>query len=119
MIQVYHNQRCGKSRNCLIYLKDSNVGFEIITYLDNPPSFEELKTLLQKLGLTPLELVRQKEKIWMENFKGKSLKDDEIILAMVEHPVLIERPIIIRDDKAIVARELEKIELFLKTLTNF
>lgn len=114
MIQIYHNQRCGKSRNCLLYLNNKKDEFEIIYYLDHPPTFEELKSLLQKLNFSPIELIRQKEKIWIEKYKGKSLSDDEIIQAMVENPILIERPILIKEDKAIIARELDKVELFFK-----
>ncbi|WP_268846349.1 arsenate reductase (glutaredoxin) [Flavobacterium aestivum] len=113
MIQIYHNQRCGKSRNCLLMLEESNNEFEIINYLVTPPTAAELTTLLQKLGLTPIELVRQKEKIWIENFKGKTLTPDEIIQAMVENPILIERPILVKDDKAIIGRDPDKVTPFL------
>ena len=113
MIQVYHNQRCGKSRNCLLFLKDSNIEFEIINYLETPPTFEELKVLLQKLKITPVELVRQKEKIWVEKYKGINLSEDEIIQAMIENPILIERPIVIKDNQATIGRDLDKVIPFL------
>ena len=114
MIQIYHNPRCGKSRNCLTLLEEQNSEYQIIKYLDTPPTYEELESLLSKLGLEPVELVRQKEKIWIENYKNKSLSKEEIINAMVLHPILIERPIVIKGDKAIIARELEKVTAFLK-----
>lgn len=113
MIQIYHNQRCGKSRNCLLVLKESNKEIEIINYLNTPPTAAELTTLLQKLNLTPIELVRQKETIWIENFKGKTLTENEIIQAMVENPILIERPIVVNGDKAIIGRDLEKVIPFI------
>jgi arsenate reductase len=113
MIQIYHNQRCGKSRNCLLLLEESNNEFEIINYLVTPPTATELASLLQKLNLTPIELVRQKEKIWIENFKGKTLTPDEIIQAMVENPILIERPIVVKGDKAIIGRDPDKVIPFL------
>lgn len=113
MIQIYHNQRCGKSRNCLLVLEESNQEIEIINYLNTPPTATELTTLLQKLDLTPIELVRKKETVWIENFKGKILTDNEIILAMAENPILIERPIVINGDKAIIGRDLEKVIPFL------
>jgi arsenate reductase len=113
MIQVYHNQRCGKSRNCLLFLKDSNIEFEIINYLETPPTFEELKVLLQKLKITPIELVRQKEKIWIEKYKGINLSEDEIIQAMIENPILIERPIVIKDNQATIGRDLDNVIPFL------
>jgi len=113
MIQIYHNQRCGKSRNCLLALEDSNKEFEIINYLITPPTVNQLKDLLQKLNFSPIELVRQKEKIWIENFKGKTLTEDEIILAMIENPILIERPIVVKGDQAIIGRDLDNVIPFL------
>jgi arsenate reductase len=113
MIQIYHNQRCGKSRNCLLFLEESNKEIEIINYLNNPLTIIELTALLQKLGLSPIELIRQKEKIWIENFKGKTLTEDEIIQAMANNPILIERPIVVNGNKAIIGRDLEKVIPFI------
>jgi len=113
MIQIYHNPRCGKSRNCLAYIEKSNQDFEIIPYLTETPSFDQLKTLLGQLNLEPIQLIRIKEKIWIENFKGKTLSDDEIINAMVENPILIERPIVVKDGKAIIGRDPELVASFL------
>ncbi|HLF51415.1 arsenate reductase (glutaredoxin) [Flavobacterium sp.] len=108
MIQIYHNSRCSKSRECLAFIEETGQEFEVIKYLDDIPSFEELKVIIKKLGIKPIELVRQKEKIWVENFKGKEMSDDEIIEAMILNPILIERPIIINGDKAVIARPIEK-----------
>lgn len=108
MIQVYHNSRCGKSRECLVFLENSGQKYEIVKYLEDVPRFEELKKIIQKLEIKPIELVRRKEKIWIENFKDKTLTDDEIIQAMISNPILIERPIVINGDKAVIARPLEK-----------
>ncbi|MEO6173746.1 MAG: arsenate reductase family protein [Flavobacterium circumlabens] len=113
MIEVYHNPRCGKSRNCLAFLDQSNQDYKIIPYLTETPSFTDLKTLLEKLNLKPLDLVRIKEKIWIENYKQKTLTDDEIIQAMADHPILIERPIVIKDGKAIIGRDLDLVASFL------
>lgn len=113
MIQIYHNSRCGKSRECLAFLEDSSKEFEIIKYLDDVPTFDELKTIIKKLDLKPIELVRTKEKIWIENFKDKIMSDDEIIQAMILNPILIERPIVINGEKAVIARPLEKIAAIL------
>jgi arsenate reductase len=113
MIQIYHNQRCGKSRNCLLLLEESNKEFEIINYLVTPPTAAELTSLLQKLKLTPIELVRQKEKIWIENFKGKTLTAAAVIQAMVENPILIERPIVVKGEQAIIGRDPEKVLSFI------
>ncbi len=113
MIQVYHNSRCGKSRECLVFLENSGQKYEIVKYLEDVPSFEELKKIIQKLEIKPIGLVRQKEKIWIENFKGKPLTDDEIIQAMISNPILLERPIVINGDKAVIARPLEKVAAIL------
>ena len=113
MIQVYHNNRCGKSREAIKIVEASGKEFEIIKYLENPPTFDELELLLKKLNYQPLDLVRQKESIWTERFKGKKLSNEEIIKALVENPILIERPIIIFKDKAIVARPPEKLNDFI------
>ena len=113
MIQVYHNNRCGKSREAIKILEASGKEFEIIKYLEYPPTFDELKNLLDKLNYNPLELVRQNELLWKENFKGKDLSNEEIIKALVLNPILIERPIIIFEDKAIIARPPEKLNDFI------
>lgn len=108
MIQIYHNSRCGKSRECLLLLEKSGQEYEIIKYLEDVPTFDELKEIIKKLGVKPIELVRRKEKIWIENFKDKILSDDEVIQAMISNPILIERPIVINGDRAVIARPLEK-----------
>ncbi|TDP02185.1 arsenate reductase family protein [Flavobacterium sp. 245] len=114
MIQIYHNPRCGKSRNCLAFINQSKEEYEIIPYLTDIPSFTELKELLIKLNLKPLQLVRIKETIWIENYKGKELSDEEIIQAIAENPILIERPIVIKDGKAIIGRDLDLVADFLQ-----
>lgn len=108
MIQIYHNSRCSKSRECLAFIEETGQQYEVIKYLEDVPSFEELKAILIKLDIKPLELVRQKEKIWIENFKGKEMSDEEVIQAMISNPILIERPIVINGNKAIIARPIEK-----------
>lgn len=113
MIQVLHNPRCGKSRNCLAFLTDADQSFEVINYLQNPLSVAEIQDLLQKLGIKPLALVRQKETVWIENYKNKALTDNEIIKALSEHPILIERPIVIKNNKAMIGRDLEKLQEFI------
>lgn len=114
MIQIYHNPRCGKSRTCLAFVDQSNQEYEIIPYLTETPSFDELKKLIGKLNLKPIELVRTKEKIWIENYREKTLTDSEIIQAMIENPILIERPIVIKEGKAIIGRDIEKVASFLE-----
>ena len=108
MIQVYHNARCGKSRDCLAFLQVAAIDFEVVHYLTDTPSYEELRELIKKLGVKPIELVRQKEEIWKSDFNNKKLSPAQIIRAMVKHPILIERPIVINGDKAVIARPIEK-----------
>ena len=110
MITIYHNPRCGKSRDCLAFLETSDKKFEIIKYLETPLTFNELEEIIRKLNINPIELIRKNETIWKENFKGKELTDSEIIQAMVDYPILMERPIVVYKDKAIIARPLEKIK---------
>lgn len=110
MIKIYHNPRCSKSRQGVAVLEDSGKEFEIIKYLEDTLSEAQLSDIIQLLGIQPIELVRKNEKIWKENFKGKELSDSEIIKAMVENPRLIERPIVINDQKAVVGRPPENIK---------
>ena len=109
MIKIYHNPRCSKSREGLCTLQDLKQPVEIINYIENPLTFDELQEIIRLLNIKPIELVRTKEAIWKEQFKDKELTDEEIITAMVENPKLIERPIVINGNKAVIARPSEKI----------
>lgn len=112
-MKIYHNPRCRKSREGLELLKDSGHDFEIVEYLKNPLSADEIKSLLEKLNLKAEGLVRKGEAIWKENYKGKDLSDQEIIEAMATHPKLIERPIVEKGNKAVLGRPPENIEALL------
>jgi len=107
MIQVLHNPRCGKSRSCLAFLEQSGKEFEVIKYLVDVPTADELQSILKKMGLKPIALIRQKEPVWIEQFKNKNLTDQQLIEAMVQNPILIERPIVINGNKAVIARPIE------------
>lgn len=113
MLSIYHNNRCSKSREGVCFLEALNQPFEIINYLDNVPTFSELETLIKKLNIKPIELVRIKEKDWTENFKGKNLSDQDIINALIQFPKLIERPIVINGEKAVIARPADLINKIL------
>ena len=113
MIQIYHNPRCGKSRNCLALVTEKESEVAIVKYIETPPTEQEIKAILQKLNFKPIQLVRTKESIWIENYKTKSLTDEEIIQALAAHPILIERPIVIKGDKAIIGRIPEEVTQFL------
>ncbi|WP_395051907.1 arsenate reductase (glutaredoxin) [Flavobacterium sp.] len=110
MITIYHNPRCGKSRECLAFLENSEKEFEVVKYLDVHFTFKTLSNLINKLNINPIELVRTKEKIWIEKFKNETLSNDQIITAMVLHPVLVERPIAVNGNKAVIARPFERIK---------
>lgn len=109
MIKIYHNPRCRKSREGLAILENSNKKFEIVRYLDNIPSEETLKNIIKLLNIQPIQLIRKTEPIWKEHFKGKELSDNEIIKAMIANPKLIERPIVISNNKAVIGRPPENI----------
>ncbi|GHA49816.1 arsenate reductase (glutaredoxin) [Salinimicrobium marinum] len=109
MVTIYHNSRCRKSREGLELLNGSGKDFEVREYLKEPVSTEELKSLLDKLGMAPIELVRKEEKIWKKEFKGKDLSDDELIRIMVENPKLIQRPIVVKNNDAVVGRPASRI----------
>lgn len=108
-MKIYHNPRCSKSRQTLQILEDQGIEPEIIKYLEDVPSKKELYSILQKLNIKPEELVRKNEKIYKEKFKGKELTDNQWIEAMVEYPKLIQRPIVVEGDKAILGRPPEKV----------
>ena len=109
MIEIYHNPRCSKSRQGLAILQESGKEYEVIKYLEEELTSIELEEIIIKLGIKPIDLVRKNEPIWKSDFKGKSLSDNEIIAAMVNHPKLIERPIVINGEKAVVGRPPESI----------
>ncbi len=109
MIKIYHNPRCSKSRQGLALLESSGKEIEVIKYLETVPSFEELTEIINILNIAPMQLIRKTEKIWKENYKGKVLSDHEIIKAMIENPKLIERPIVVNKNKAVIGRPLENI----------
>jgi len=114
MIKIYHNPRCTKSRQGLEVLENSGEQFEIVKYLENIPSKDELRKILGYLNIPVENLVRKNEAIWKENYRGKNLSDEDILDAMIKYPKLIERPIVIKDNKAVIGRPTEKIYDLLK-----
>lgn len=107
---IYHNPRCTKSRQGLAFLNEKGIDPEIKEYLKEGVSADELKEVVGLLGIKPEALIRKSEADYKENFKGKDLSDDQWIEAMVNYPKLIERPIIIHGDKAVIARPTELIQ---------
>jgi len=104
MIKIYHNPRCRKSREGLAILESSGKVFEVVKYLDDILSEKELTAIINLLNISPIQLVRKTEKIWKENYKGKDLSYAELIKAMIKNPKLIERPIVVNNNKAIIGR---------------
>jgi arsenate reductase len=103
-MKIYHNPRCSKSRETLALLQEKGVSPEVVEYLNDIPSAKELKEIINKLGIKPDQLLRKGEAIYKSDFKGKELSDDQWIDAMIANPKLIERPIVIKDNKAVLGR---------------
>ncbi len=108
-MKIYHNPRCSKSRQTLQLIKDAGAEVEIIEYLNEIPSPEELKTILMKLNLSPKDILRKGEAVYKEKFKNSNFNEDEWIRIMIEYPKLIERPIVIKGNKAVLGRPPENV----------
>ncbi|QKX18801.1 arsenate reductase (glutaredoxin) [Microbulbifer sp. YPW1] len=110
MWTIYHNPRCSKSRQTLQLLQDNNIEPEVVLYLETPPDAAALKSLLGKLGIGARDLLRKGEDAYKAlNLKDTALADDALIEAMVAHPKLIERPIVVKGDKAVLGRPPENV----------
>lgn len=108
-ITVYHNTRCTKSREACSILEKKKIAFDTVEYLKTPLNAKELKDLLKKLGLKAGELVRKKEPLFQEKFASKKLTEAQWIKTMIQYPILIERPILVKGDIAIIGRPPEKV----------
>jgi len=113
MLTLYHNPRCSKSRQTLKIIEESGSEVETINYLNDPLSEEELKDLVVKLGLPVEYLVRKGEKIYKEKYKGREIAEEEWFKILAENPILMERPIVVKDDIAILGRPPENVEKLL------
>ena len=105
MIRIYHNPRCQKSRTALAFIEKSGEEIEVVEYLKHPPTVKELKEVLELLQLKPTDIIRKKEPLYIESYKDKMFTDAQWIKLLTEHPVLIERPILISKNKAVIARD--------------
>ena len=108
-MKIYHNPRCSKSRETLSLIEQRTKKIEIVEYLKDNLSVIELEEIIKKLGINAIDLVRKKESIWVENYKGKELSSKEIIAAMVENPKIMERPIVVNGENAIIGRPPENV----------
>jgi arsenate reductase (glutaredoxin) len=113
MITIYHNPKCRKSREGLQYLQDNGIECTVVEYLKTPFSRELLKELLMKLNMRPSDIVRTQEDEYREKLKGKSFTDEEWITILLENPKLIQRPIVVRNHKAILAQPPDEIDRLL------
>lgn len=110
MTTIYHNPRCSKSRQTLQLLQERGIEPEVVLYLDTPPDAKTLAAIVEKLGITPRQLLRKGEDEYKEaNLADPSLSDQQLIDAMVAHPRLIERPIVLHGDKAALGRPPENV----------
>lgn len=109
-VTIYHNPRCSKSRQTLELLRGKGLEPEIIEYLKNPPGKSEMTGILALLGLTPRDLMRKKEAEYKANgLDAPDLSDEQLLDALVEHPLLIERPIVLANGKAAIGRPPENV----------
>ena len=109
-VKIFHNPRCSKSREAMQLIESEGIDPEIIDYLEEPPDFPQLVDLLDLLGLEPRELMRTREKAYRENgLDNPDLSRNDLIRAMVTHPILIQRPIVIHGSKAVIGRPPEKV----------
>ncbi len=111
---IYHNPRCGKSRATLALLEESGIEPKVIEYLKTPPTVAELRAIIAKLGVDPEQLVRKGEEIYRTQFAGRELSGPQWIEAMVKHPILIERPIVVRGERAVLGRPPENVKALLE-----
>ena len=110
MTTIYHNPRCSKSRQTLAIIEEQGVNPEIVLYLETPPDKETLEGLVKKLGVSPREIIRKGEEAYKEmNLADASLSDEQLIDAIVQAPKLLERPIVVKGDKAVVGRPPENV----------
>jgi arsenate reductase len=110
---IYHNPKCSKSRATLERLAERGVDTAVVEYLKTPPTAAELAVLVKKLGVEPEQLVRKGEDVYKREYAGKTLSRDQWIEAMVRHPILIERPIVVVGDRAVLGRPPENVDRLL------
>jgi len=109
-MEIYHNPRCRKSREAIELLDSKKLEYKVIKYLEDVPTRKDFEKVLVKLNLKPTDILRKGETIFKEKYKGKNFTDEEWITIMLENPKLIERPIIIKGNKAVVARPIQNLE---------
>ncbi|MGK7389941.1 MAG: arsenate reductase (glutaredoxin) [Candidatus Cyclobacteriaceae bacterium M2_1C_046] len=109
MLRIYHNPRCRKSREALQIIEEKGETVEVVEYLKTPPTKDELRKVVEMLGIPAEDLVRKNEDLYKESYKGKDINDEDWLVILSENPKLIERPIIIKEDQAVIGRPPEKV----------
>lgn len=105
MIQIYHNPHCSKSREALVLLQAQGQPLEVIDYLQDPPDLWQLQDLRQRLGLPARELLRSGEDAYLTlGLDDPSLSEESLLAAIAAHPILLQRPIVVNDQRAVIAR---------------
>lgn len=108
-VTIYHNPRCSKSRNTLALLQQNGIEPTVVEYLKQPPDRATLKSIVKKLGVQPEQIVRKGEDTYKHNYAGKTLSADQWLEALATHPILIERPIVVKGDRAVIGRPPENV----------
>lgn len=108
-IVIYHNSRCSKSRSVCELVSERKIEARIVEYLETPPNKTELRMLLRKLDMKPADLVRHSERIYQETYANREMNDEQWLDALVAHPILIERPIVVCGERAVIGRPPEKV----------
>lgn len=108
-VTLYHNPRCSKSRSALAILEEKSIQPAVVEYLKAPPTRDELRSILKKLGMNPEQIVRKGEDVYKQKFAGKTLTDEQWLDALAQNPILIERPIVVKGDRAVLGRPPENV----------
>lgn len=109
MIEIYHNNSCSKSRNALAILREKGIDFSIRNYIEQPLNQEEIQRLQSLLNVPLIDMVRTNESIFKEKFSGTTPTENDLILALLQYPILLQRPIVVNGDRAIIARPSERV----------
>ncbi len=109
-ITIYHNQRCSKSREALALLNEYPHSIEIIEYLKTPLTAGQVEDIAARLDVSPEQLIRKEESVYKDYYKGKKLNDKEWVRVLVENPILLQRPIVLKGDRGVIARPPELVK---------